>query len=296
MSLECGLRTCFSQLVELRQKTKTTTTTQMIGQSAALHVVLVTASVSLVDGGDIRGIVEMVRRANITVDVVHLVGSVYALQQLAERTGGHHRCPMSYDHLRQIFSKLPYEATTRFKKLSGGVRGGRLQPLKRGREDSLVVKREGETDVGGLVPIGFPEPAPSLERPGKTFLVCPRCKLPQQSIPTVCPLCSLLVTSLPFIHMSYIWRNKLVPPVCEELATAAADIDPAAGSPPSSVSANVSIASDPPLRNRRVSCSLCDDHLDGVAHLRCSECDQPRCHPCQLIVTRHLGVCPSCIA
>jgi transcription initiation factor TFIIH subunit 2 len=270
MSLECGLRTSLSQLVELRKK-------KGLAGGGALQVVLFTASVSLVDGGDVRSIVEMLRRSKIRVDIVHLVGSVYALQQLAEQTGGQHFCPMNYEHLREIVAKLPYE-------VSGDHRKKRLRDEDNDEDDRLV-------------PIGFPQLAAALEVPGKSYLLCPRCKLPLQGIPCVCPLCSLLVTSLPFIHMSYIWRNQLVPDVRRECEA------------PSSAVENNDIADG--VTTRLIKCSLCDvdliSELEGGAKVlgsslrivpfsRCTVCKQPRCDECSNIVSSCVGLCPSCIA
>lgn len=292
MSLESGLRTAFSQLVELRKKKALSGGGSGGG---ALQIVLFTASVSLVDGGDVRSIVEILRRSRIRVDVVHLVGAVFALQQLAEQTGGQHFCPINYEHLRQIVSKLPYEVSSSSDVDRKNISGDHKK--KRPRDDNSELENEDH-----LVPIGFPQLAEALEHQGKkSYLLCPRCKLPLQSIPCVCPLCSLLVTSLPFIHMSYIWRNRLVPPVIygnKLTATTASDEH--------EHSIEAQPVEVPAPAGRLIKCSLCDIDLlaDGeggaarrhLSYSRCSACKQPRCDDCSEIVSSCLGLCPSCIS
>lgn len=284
MSLECGLRTAFSQLVELRTKKGP----DRGSASSASQIVLVTSSVSLVDGGDVRAIVEMLKRARIRVDVVHLVGCVYALQQLAEQTGGQHFCPMNYEHLKQIMTKLPYESSA-LSQHHNSRHHGKATKRERDENNSEGISSSFRDDDGCLlVPLGFPELVPATEIPGKSYLICPRCNIPLQGVPCVCPLCALLVSSLPFIHMSYIWRNHLVPPVDSlKSPTMLPDAGDIAGV---------------------VKCSLCDVELfeaaagggvssEAVASfVRCTACSQLRCNDCNEVVATSLGLCPSCVA
>lgn len=251
MSMDKGLRACLSELVELRKR----------AMRSFLRVVVVAASVTLVDGSDVLSLIPLLQRARIRVDVVHLLGAVHALQLVVSGTGGSYFCPTSYDHLQSILLRevvVPAHSTNR------------SQKRRRGDSDDTA---DGEL----MIPVGFPVLQPSLEKPGKHYMTCPQCALPQTSVPSMCPLCGLLICSAPCAEISFVWHHALIPPT--EAATAA-------------------------VMDEGSKCALCDVSLskrppfDGSQSsivLMCSECRKPRCVDCDALVRTNFGICPSCL-
>lgn len=271
LSLDKGLRAAFSELIELRKRSI---------KSSMLRVLLVSANVTLVDGSDVLTFIPLINKARIRVDALHLVGVVQAIQTLVDATGGEYLCPLNFDHMARMLEDIAHCKC----RLPGSHRDSEKEVNNK--------KRARDEDIDDGIPIGFPLSMPSTERPGKVYLVCPRCNLPQTHIPSVCPLCGILVCSLPFVHVSFIWRNHLIPPLLERRSGVADSAD------------GVSVDDR---------CALCDsptkiDFSDSEAttpatdvctsgdSVQCSECRQWRCKDCDDFVKSSLGVCPTCVA
>lgn len=251
-SLESGLRVAFSELIDLKQTRR----------NATLRAVLVTGSVTVLDGTDVNSFLPLLKRAGVRVDVVSLCGAVHVLSEVVAATGGVFYCPTNYQHFGEIMSLL-------------------AQP---------VLQKESPA-LHELVPVGFPQLAPvGPEKPGKCYVRCPQCHLPQTAIPTTCKLCNLLICSVPTTHASFIRRNPLLPATTR---TRPADVCAKRPREESAADASAMSISTAALAN----CSMCDVCVVQDTEVkRCVVCEQVRCLACDLYVTESIGCCPTCVA
>lgn len=339
-SVENGLRMAMSVLVNLQKviglsasletravaeedkknKKKTAVVHRQRPSSATrLRVVLLSASVTLIDPTDVFAVIRSMAALDIVIDVVSLVGAVHVFEACATQTGGRLYCPLNYSHLLTISAEL---AIWR----DGG--SGREGYHRRRPRSSFGADAEAEPrEPPRLIPIGVPVyiTAPASLGAEKVYLACPQCHLLQLSIPTTCPLCRLLLCNAAMLYRTYILHHRLVP-AAQQVRVDAGGRDPAAmtaprlalkgpatevkeevgvssrasPSKPSVIHAAPGTDSSPvPMR-----CSLCmmavkqrgGDGAPSSTLWQCSACRSYRCTPCHRFVEESLGLCPHCIA
>lgn len=257
MSLENGLRMAMSELVDMRKvaamaaksgkngataaaAAATNTRAAWKGSATQLNVILVSASVTLIDPTDVFKVVNTMTALSIRIHVVSLVGAVHVFDVCAVETGGALHCPLNFDHLLEIVDALATAHRARAATAAAARQQQRSRRrVKRQRATSGDAINGGENtedaeedvDAPSLIPIGCPvyveAPPPSATQPesgGATmpsesasdapsyFLACPQCHLIQLSVPTTCPMCRLLLCSAPMLYSTYVSHNTLVPP------------------------------------------------------------------------------------
>ncbi|KPI89188.1 hypothetical protein ABL78_1680 [Leptomonas seymouri] len=260
MSLENGLRMTMSELVDMRKvaalAASKSSPSKVSGVAAAaalaaknqravwkgsatqLNVLLVSASVTLIDPTDVFNVVNLMAALSVRINVLSLVGAVHVFDLCAMETGGKLYCPMNYDHLLRIADELAtaHRAHTRMAANRKGQRphrGKRVWSSTSGEQDGGEDGEDEDADAPHLIPIGCPvylkappPPPPSQQmqqqssnaQPSATadadpsyYLACPQCHLVQMSVPVTCPMCRLLLCSAPMLYSTYVSHNSLVP-------------------------------------------------------------------------------------
>ena len=257
MSLENGLRMAMSELVDTRKVAALAAThaggassslssarnarAAWKGSATQLNVLIVSASVTLIDPTDVFNVVNTVAALGVRINVISLVGAVHVFEVCAVETGGMLYCPMNYDHLLQIVDELA-TAHRAHAATAAAARRKRLQSQRRGAKrarsslDGAANENDddNEADVPYLIPIGCPVylkapllPPSAASQPEQQqkqkqqqqavdaapsyYLACPQCHLIQLSVPTTCPMCRLLLCSAPMLYSTYVSHNALVP-------------------------------------------------------------------------------------
>ncbi|GET89016.1 hypothetical protein, conserved [Leishmania tarentolae] len=240
MSMENGLRMAMSELVDMREVAAMAATATKKSSLAArdpraawkgsatqLNVIVVAASVTLIDPADVFAVVNIMAALSISINVVSLVGAVHVFDVCTVETGGTLYCPLNYDHLLRIMDELStaHRAQATMTRKKKHQRSGRRQRVKRSREEEGDdVDGDGDdcTDAPHLIPIGCPvyleaplsdsvEPSPTASSRA-FYLGCPQCHLIQLTVPTTCSMCRLLLCSAPMLYSTFVSHNSLVPP------------------------------------------------------------------------------------
>lgn len=303
-SLENGMRMALSELVDLQR----VATRKSAGAAAAatthsavqLRVLLISASVTVIDPADVFQVLRMMANFGVVVSVVSFTGAVHVFGEAAALTGGRLYCPMNYDHLLRVMDELALSTT------NGDEVGGVAAPgKKRGRHGG-----EAPVHASRLIPIGFPRylhrdrvasaPATSAgaasssvaaptHSAAQTYLVCPQCHLLQTAVPSTCPLCRLILCSVPLLYATFVAQNHLLPPSMARPTTGSASSRRDKASKRSS-----------PLPQSGVGahrCALCLEDLPAtVSATQCTACQSWRCASCEELVTERIGLCPVCVA
>ncbi|KAK7199005.1 Ssl1-like [Novymonas esmeraldas] len=352
-SVENGLRMAMSELVDMRKvaalaaaaaasaAAKTTTAAKEVsaaaidphtvwkGSATQLTVILVSASVTLIDPTDVFAVVHTMAAVGIRIHVVSLVGAVHVFDVCAVETGGSLHCPLSYDHLLRIVEELAtshrtHAALARRRKRQ---RESRQRRVTRSRADCVDGVADSGADAPRLLPFGCPmyleapvsDSAAALPpsdgavaggaRARSLYIACPQCHLIQLTVPTTCPMCRLLLCSAPMLYSTYVSLNTLTPPaaplrVVRDTSSSTAAAAVARG-------ANVVRATlQQPVRCCLCSCvipasvaaapartSACSNAVaDSAQAWQCSACASYRCNACHDTVLHTLGLCPQCVA
>ncbi|RNF11149.1 DNA repair and transcription factor protein, TFIIH complex, SSL1 subunit [Trypanosoma conorhini] len=271
MSLENGLRLALSELVDLKRIARRVRQTDPDSggkeareePAARLRILLVSSSVTIIDPHDVFGVIKMLAKLRVRVDVISFCGAVHVFEAAATATGGSLYTPMNYDHLTEVLGRL-------------------AAPDK-----SHVCQEEKPT----LIPVGFPcyverkepqEGGGGGDYGGVTkYLACPQCGLMQTSIPSTCPLCKLLLCSAPLLHTTFLAHNEL----CAASSNAGDAMEEAR-----------KFNGDASAWR----CSLCQrgmlDNDGKTLALQCNSCRCMRCARCEAFVRESIGLCPTCIA
>ncbi|CCW62602.1 unnamed protein product [Phytomonas sp. EM1] len=245
-SLENGLRMTLSELVDLQKLVEKRSSADASSsasrrrqpQAVRLHVLLVTASVTLIDPTDVFRVINTFRKFNIQIDVITFHGAVHVYDMCARQTGGQLYCPLRFDHLLRILHQLAVNGgykedvdhgghcprlgyTLRLAQNGVGAAAEYGEKSRASRKSSPQGNNHHgaeEGDQAAMVPIGFPI---LLERPLKgvtsspstdTYLACPQCHFIQTAIPSTCSLCKLLLCNVGMIFSTFVAHNHLVPP------------------------------------------------------------------------------------
>ncbi|KAG5478064.1 hypothetical protein LSCM4_05463 [Leishmania orientalis] len=242
-SMENGLRMAMSELVDMREVAALAATAAKQpsssvssrdpraawkGSATQLSVIVLTASVTLIDPTDVFAVVNLMAALSIRISVVSLVGAVHVFEVCTAETGGTLYCPLNYDHFLHIMDDL---ATAHRSKMALAQRkrhqgGGRRQQVERSHEEGDDVQGDNNdgnrADAPRLIPIGCPvyleAPSPDSAGPSSAassrsfYLACPQCHLIQLAVPTTCPMCRLLLCSAPMLYSTFVSHNSLVPP------------------------------------------------------------------------------------
>ncbi|CBZ27499.1 conserved hypothetical protein [Leishmania mexicana MHOM/GT/2001/U1103] len=334
MSMENGLRVAMSELVDMREVAALAATTAKKsssvgaqnpraawkGSATQLNVIVLTASVTLIDPTDVFAVVNIMAALSIRISVVSLVGAVHVFDVCTVETGGTLYCPLNYDHLLHIMDELStaHRAQVAMTRKKRHQRGGRRMRVKRRREEGEDVEVNdddgGGTDAPCLIPIGCPvyleaslsdsaEPSPAASS-RSFYLGCPQCHLIQLTVPTTCSMCRLLLCSAPMLYSTFVSHNSLVPPA--KVLRVMQDISP------------------PATMQQPIRCSLCMTScvaevmmghtrngglgspvgssataasvVDGAQVWQCSACASYRCNACNDFVLHTIGLCPHCVA
>jgi len=114
-SLENGLRMALAELVDLKRvvaaqdsSSSATTTTTHVEEDACVQrrILLISASVTLIDPNDVFAVMRTLRAFRVEVSVVSLVGAVHVFHECARITGGVLASPMSFEHLLHIMAEM----------------------------------------------------------------------------------------------------------------------------------------------------------------------------------------------
>ncbi|KAH9597200.1 Ssl1-like [Trypanosoma melophagium] len=266
MSLENGLRLSLSELVDMKRITKRVrqANSGISGKEireepvAKLRIILISSSVTLIDPHDVFLVLKIVAQLHVRVDVISFCGAVHVFQEAAVATGGILYTPMNYDHLTEILHRLAIP-------------------------EKNTISIEGKQ---WMIQIGFPV---YVEHEGKKkkeeenqnlrYFACPQCGLIQTSIPSTCPLCKLLLCSVPLIHTTFIAQNELCAPSKE-------------------YKSGVETAKDEERTFLYGPCSLCQRKRvsrEEGSIWQCSSCQCVRCSVCETYVRDSIGLCPMCI-
>ncbi|CAJ1025872.1 von Willebrand factor type A domain/Ssl1-like, putative [Leishmania lindenbergi] len=348
-SMENGLRMAMSELVDMREVAALVSTaakkpssiaavnprSAWKGSATQLNVIVLTASVTLIDPTDVFAVVNVMAALSIRINVVSLVGAVHVFDVCTAETGGTLYCPLNYGHLLHIVDEL--SAATSLVRNKKHQRGGRRQRVKRPREESDDVKvDDDDNEIPHLIPIGCPVylEAPPSNNAGSSstassrsfYLACPQCHLIQLSIPTTCSMCRLLLCNAPMLYSTFVSHNSLVPPAKSLRVVRGTSV-------PAPIITTLSAAPVPTIQNdgvvktttqQPVRCGLCMTNIlaeamvshkrsDGVGSpvassaaavsvvdeslvWQCSACASYRCNACNDFVLRKIGLCPYCLA
>ncbi|ORC88809.1 DNA repair and transcription factor protein, TFIIH complex, SSL1 subunit [Trypanosoma theileri] len=267
MSLENGLRLSLSELVDMKRITKrvrqtnsgnTATSSKETREEplAKLRIILISSSVTLIDPHDVFLVLKIVSQLHVRVDVISFCGAVHVFHEAALATGGTLYTPMNYDHLTEILHRLAI-------------------PEKNN------ISSEGKQ---WMIQIGFPV---YVEHEGKEkegeeyqnlkYYACPQCGLIQTSIPSTCPLCKLLLCSVPLIHTTFIAQNELCAPSKEYKSGMEKEKE------------KTFLYSPCSLCQRKIVCN------ERGSIWQCSSCQCVRCSVCETYVRDSLNLCPTCI-
>ena len=219
------------------------------------EILLVSASLSSCDPGDISETIRNLREAGIVCSAVGLAAEVFVLRRLAEATGGRYTVAGDETQLQELL-----------------LEHAPAPP-------SLVDKAP-----ASLVQMGFPKRAPrdaeSLVgkecRLGMQAYVCPRCQSCSQELPCECHICGLSLVSSAHLARSY--HHLFPPPAFEEL-------DEGEEAPVGVVCAGCSGA----LHGGAVT----RGGGEGLV-LRCPTCRGLFCFDCDAFIHEQLHFCPGC--
>ncbi|CCW65963.1 unnamed protein product [Phytomonas sp. Hart1] len=323
-SLENGLRMTLSELVDLQKfaekrpgaDASSSPSRRRRPQAVQLRVLLITASVTLIDPTDIFRVIATFRKFHIQIDVITFHGAVHVYDMCARQTGGQLYCPLRFDHLLRILHQLAVNGGYTEDAERSGHRPqlgyilhlaphGRAAAVNKGNPSEVGWKSPPppkggvESDSIAMVPIGFPI---FLERPVKegveTYLACPQCHFIQTTIPATCPLCKLLLCNVGMLFSTFVAHNRLVPPY-RRLPQELPRLGPGEGPDgEENEEKEGEINEKAGKREGDVRCHLCADVVGqaGEDGWVCESCAGVRCGPCQMFVVETLGLCPSCIA
>lgn len=261
------------------------------------QIILVSASVTVIDPTDIYRTIRLLTRCKVRVHVVSILGAVHVFQECAAKTHGTLYCPLHYSHLLGIFNKMAVgyiynnsNNNERDRRLCcamipiGFPMRRRLASLK-ARSGGAAVKKE----KSGISSSANALASSSSGADTADVLVCPVCEEPQTSMPSTCRRCRLRLSSIPFIYSMFISRNALVAPSIIASNTAGRkDRKRSRGESPGDVAEQQYSAPATLL------CGLC--HFNVSAVVWCAACRVPRCEDCNKYVRESLQLCPSCIA
>ena len=157
---------------------------QSVPRFTSREVVVLSASLSTCDPGDILATVGKLKRDRLRVSVFSLLAEVYICRKLATDTGGEYGVPVSAAHLRELVLSL---VPPRPSEASGGA-----------------------APSNSLLRVGFPRRrAPGASAPTLAFAPggglagvvceapyrCPQCDAAHTEIPTQCQICTLKLMS-----------------------------------------------------------------------------------------------------
>lgn len=292
-SLENGLRACMAAILQWPHRAQGERETAAAApiQPIEGRVIVVSASVSMVDPTDIFRILRVVAKSRIVVHVISLRGEVHVLQECAQRTGGVLYCPMNYPHLKRILKQLGKgAAAASAQKRAAAVEvvrrplvpiGFPIQVVNPDDGDSEAsqqrrrVKLEASGSADGIADQEADTAATTgVAAPSHQQLVCPQCGKALTSVPTTCRHCSLRICSAPFLLAAAIPRHQLCPPTDPIRQTV---IEGTAAA--------------------RQECGICmaeSVHMESA--VRCVACGVIRCGICDAYCRQTLGLCPVCVA
>ena len=236
------------------------------------EVLLLSASLSTCDPGDIHETIADLKRQRVRCSVCSLLAEVFVLKRLATETGGIFAVATNPPHLRRFAMQLVTPRPT----------------------------EQASAPSNSLIRIGFPErSAPGAAKElcfgpsgaakemqlGEKRYTCPQCHAPHSEIPTVCPICELRLMSSVDLTRTY---HHLFPlPVFKETTRDA----PQPGAP----SFRAGALQGHPAPHL---CFGCGDALslaaEGAVGFACPHCGEAFCASCDEFLHETLHVCPSC--
>ena len=166
---------------------------QATGSFVSRELVLLSASLSTCDPGDIHATIGGLAAKKVRCTVVSLVAEVYVLKELARATGGEFGVALGPDHLRDLLARRVPPPPTE------GVKEGPV-----GASASLVrigfpTRRAG----GGAPTLCFVPGGGARLTPGDGRYGCPQCGASHAELPTQCPICNLKLVSAADLVRSY---------------------------------------------------------------------------------------------
>ena len=235
---------------------------QATGSFVSRELVLLSASLSTCDPGDIHATIGGLAAKKVRCTVVSLVAEVYVLKELARATGGEFGVALGPDHLRDLLARRVPPPPTE------GVKEGTV-----GASASLVRIGFPTRRAGGSAPtLCFVPGGGARLTPGDGRYGCPQCGASHAELPTQCPICNLKLVSAADLVRSY---HHLFPL-------------PA-------FAAHTELAAD------KGTCFGCAAALPlavggGASGLRCPTCGEVFCAHCDELIHDTLHTCPGCAA
>ncbi|XP_037077750.1 general transcription factor IIH subunit 2-like isoform X2 [Pollicipes pollicipes] len=223
---------------------------------ASREVVVLMASLTTCDPGNINLTLEMLRREKIRCSVIGLAAELRIARHLAQETGGEYGVCLDDTHLRDL-------------------------TLTHVQPPAAVANME-----AALIRIGFPAHNTNADTPGKLSYcmchlntpavadgpdrggyLCPQCFSKHCELPVDCATCGLTLMSAPHLARSYHHLFPLEPFV---------EVEQAPGGPPQY-------------------CAACRARLDTQRLIsKCEKCAELFCVDCDLFIHETLHVCPGC--
>jgi len=236
------------------------TTLNLVPRHGSREVLVLWASLSSKDPGDVLQTIESVARDRIRVSVVGLGAEVHVLRRLVTETGGKYHVALDEDHYSEIMGlHVPPPPANKFRVEAALVPMG-FPEHKSGERRRLCVCHKQVTTRGYF---------------------CPRCNAKCCELPTECLTCGLTLISSPHLARSY--HHLFSVPNFKRLELT--------GSSAAGDEGDQARAAAPPTF-----CSGCLEPLDpsNTIPFQCPSCQNIFCLDCDAFIHETLHNCPHC--
>lgn len=250
------------------------------------EILVISASLTSVDPGNIHDTIDQLARDGIHVSVISLAAEMHILKELVTRTGGELGVVISEDHYEGLLQKFVPPRV-----LPQGVQDG-----------------PADDDAAGLLVMGFPRrlpfnaPASLCACHGRAMsnrgqgsseddavpagYTCPRCLAKVCLVPTDCPICG--ITIIMSTHLARSYHHLFPVENYVPLGWDAVDHD----APPACFSCGVPFPSAE--GKEKTPAPLDAAAIAPSSRYRCPRCSNHFCLECDAFVQEQLHLCPGC--
>ena len=255
---------------------------QLTPSFTSREVVLMCASLSSCDPGDILATISALRRDKVRACIFSLLAEVFICRKVASDTGGDFAVPTSAAHLRDLLLQLVPPRPLSAAPNAAAAPSNSLVRVGFPKREKTNAPTLGFTPGGGVTPTMVLAP-----------YRCPQCSAAHTELPTECPVCALKLMSSVELTKTY---HHLFPIANFTESVEAQPADPASADPPD-------------LRQSRIDCCFgCAEPLIAAAPSRaaaigaaaatigvaCPACGRRFCAACDELVHSVLRTCPGC--
>jgi len=245
---------------------------QTVPQHGSKEVLVILASLSTCDEGDVFETIDKMNQNNIRCSVIGLSAEVYIAKYLARETLGKHGVCQNKEHFRKLLQEHVPPAPV----LTENRNGMRTTFIRMGFPSQAVQEASNSKDnVGGAVRPRI-SVASDIDDITSQGYICPRCETIVTELPTACPICGLELITSAHLSRSY---HHLFPVPRFAVVTLTQIMETKNGGP--------------------CTCSACEVNfaasLQMDTYFQCPKCRSFICEMCEQFIHETLHNCPKCL-